>query len=150
MALHKAITPLLLLALVACGGTRPTDLGAGPGGLRSCPATPNCVSSIAQDDEHRIEPFRIAGSPDAAWSALEAEIRAMPRTAIVTESPEYLHVEFTSALMRYVDDVEFALERGEGRIAVRSASRVGRSDLGVNRERIEEIRAALRAKDYLE
>lgn len=150
MPLRRLIAPLLLLGLIACAGTRPTDLGVGAQGLGGCPATPNCVSSIATDEEHQIEPLRIAGPPEAAWAALEAEVRATPRTNVVTASPDYLYVEFTSALMRYVDDVEFLLESDGGQIAVRSASRIGRSDLGVNRERIEGLRQALRAEGVLE
>jgi uncharacterized protein (DUF1499 family) len=80
-------------------------------------------------------------------AALKRVIQAMERTKIITESENYLYVEFTSKLMGYVDDVEFYLDSAAGVIQVRSASRLGQSDLGVNRKRIEQIRAALQAAE---
>jgi uncharacterized protein (DUF1499 family) len=124
-------------------GTRPTDLGVTDGRLKACPASPNCVCSSDSDKEHGITPIAWDKSPAEAIAALKQVIQSMERTAIVVESGDYLHAEFTSKLMGYVDDVEFYVK--DGVIQVRSASRLGKSDLGVNRIRVEAIRSALKA-----
>jgi uncharacterized protein (DUF1499 family) len=122
-------------------GTRPTDLGVTDGRLKACPNSPNCVCSSDSDKEHGIAPIAWEKSPGEAIAALKQVIQSMERTAIVVESGDYLHVEFTTKLMGYVDDVEFYVK--DGVIQVRSASRLGKSDLGVNRQRVEAIRSAL-------
>jgi uncharacterized protein (DUF1499 family) len=123
-------------------GTRPDNLGVKDGKLASCPSSPNCVSSQSptSDSTHFIEPLTYTSSPEAAMQALKSVIQDMERTKIITEEKNYLYAEFTSALMGFVDDVEFYLDESAGVIHVRSASRLGESDLGVNRKRIEEIR----------
>lgn len=128
-------------------GKRPTNLGVKDGKLAVCPNSPNCVSSQAApaDAEHKIEPLSYTGSPAQAMAALKSVIAGMDRTAIITETEDYLYAEFTSALMGYVDDVEFYVEPSTQVIHVRSASRLGQSDLGVNRKRIEDIRARFSA-----
>ncbi|HZO83742.1 MAG TPA: DUF1499 domain-containing protein [Verrucomicrobiae bacterium] len=108
------------------------------GKLKDCPATPNCVCSQSSTLSRRIEPLRFAGSAGVAWAKLQRLIESMARARICTREERYLHAEFTSRVFRFVDDVEFLLE--EGLIHVRSASRVGRWDLGANRARVEEIR----------
>ena len=133
----------LLVAQVGCGGRMPEDLGVENGRLRPCPESPNCVSSFATDEQHRIAAFAIEGSLTAAWEALEAELMARERVVIVKSGDDYLHAVFTTKLMRYRDDVEFLLRPEQREIAVRSASRVGYGDMGANRARIESIRAAL-------
>jgi uncharacterized protein (DUF1499 family) len=102
------------------------------------------VSSDAGDGRHAIAPLVLAGPPDDAWRAVRAAVGALPRTRIVSETPASLHAECRSALFGFVDDLELELRAAEGVIAVRSASRVGYSDLGVNRRRVESLRAALR------
>ena len=108
--------------------------------LPTCPASPNCVSSDSIDD-HAIAAFQFAGPAENAWRAAKEALLSLPRTKIVTESEHALRAESTSAIFRFVDDVEFELRPKQGIIAVRSASRVGYSDLGANRRRIESIRA---------
>lgn len=129
-------------SLFSFSGTRPTNLGIKDGKLAICPGTPNCVSSQApaSDAEHKIAPLTYATSPTEAMAKLKSVIEGMERTEIITAEDNYLYAEFTSALMGYVDDVEFYLDSGAGVIQVRSASRLGQSDLGVNRKRIEAIR----------
>lgn len=134
----------LAVATVACSGERPTDIGVQESGLLPCPSSPNCVSSDATDEEHGIEALAFSGSAATAWQAAVAVVGGWPRTEIITETGDYLHAECTSRLMRYVDDLELHLQPESGVIAVRSASRVGQSDLGVNRQRVEDLRAALR------
>jgi uncharacterized protein (DUF1499 family) len=145
-----AIALMIVICTVSCSGKRPEGLGTGENGLAGCPATPNCVSSNALDDAHRIDAYVIRGPSGAAWVALEEEIANGPRTLVVTTASGYLHVEYTSVLMRYVDDAEFQLLPSENAIAVRSASRVGHSDMGVNRKRLESLRDALRTRGVLD
>lgn len=128
-------------------GNRPTNIGINNSQLAACPATPNCVSSQApaSDTEHSIAPLKFNGDPTNAMANLKQVIQSMPRTTIVKETNDYLYVEFASKLMGFVDDVEFYIDGGNNNIQVRSASRLGQSDLGVNRKRIEEIRSKLTA-----
>ncbi len=121
-------------------GKRPNHLGVRDGQLTPCPYTPNCVSSQSSDAVHKIEPLTYNSTPEQAFAALKRLIQSLPRTKIITESEDYLHVEFTLPIVGFVDDVEFYLERNANVIHVRSASRLGMSDLGVNRRRIETIR----------
>lgn len=120
----------MLLVALACAAEPSPFVEMAP-----CPASPNCVSSTATDD-HAIAP--LAARPEAI-AELAAIVRSLPRTEIVVERPDYLRATFTSALFRFVDDVEFRVEGDL--VQLRSASRVGQGDLGVNRARIEQIRA---------
>jgi len=120
-------------------GKRPTNLGVQGGKLASCPSSPNCVSSQASDN-HAIAPLRFSGDAQAALRKLKTVVEAMPRTRIIDSKPDYLYAEFSTALMGFVDDVEFYCDGTA--IQVRSASRLGYSDLGVNRKRVEVIREA--------
>lgn len=119
---------------------RPTNLGARDGRLAPCKRSPNCVSSQADpaDREHYIAPLAYGGSIAELRRALEA----LPRVTVIRAAPDYLYAEFRTPLLRYVDDVEF-LKAGE-LLHVRSASRLGHRDFGVNRRRIEAIRALIR------
>jgi uncharacterized protein (DUF1499 family) len=132
------------MSLLSVLARRPTNLGVHDGKLAACAATPNCVCSQA-DDDHAIEPISFEGPPDDAWRRLHQVLADRPRTRIVREEGDYLHAECTSLLFRFTDDVEFLLDRQAGVIHFRSASRIGRSDLGVNRRRMEEIRQAIAA-----
>lgn len=141
--LRRVLATLVVLPCLACQGTRPADLGEVAGRLRACPPSPNCVSSDADDADHAVAPIRILGSPERAFAEVRRMVSEWPRTEIVRAEPGYLHVECTSAVMRFVDDLELALRPAAGVIAVRSASRIGYSDLGVNRRRVERLRTAL-------
>lgn len=123
-------------------GTRPDNLGVNNGKLAACPNSPNCVSSqsSSSDETHFIQPLKYTSTPEKALVDLKATIESEDRTKIIEESPDYLYAEFKSALMGFVDDVEFYLDSSSNTIHVRSASRLGQSDLGVNRKRIETIR----------
>jgi uncharacterized protein (DUF1499 family) len=124
---------------------KPDNLGVTDGKLAPCPASPNCVCTQVTDEQHRIEPLRFDGTAEDALTRLKAVLAAMPRTRIVSEKDDYLHAECTSQIFRFVDDVEFLLDREGKSIHFRSASRVGYSDLGVNRKRMETIRQAFNA-----
>ena len=123
-------------------GQRPDNLGVKDGKLMACPGSPNCVSSQAPstDAEHSIAPLSYDSSPAEAIARLKSIVEGMERTEIIKETDNYLYAEFTSKLMGFVDDVEFYAEPDTGTVHVRSASRLGQSDLGVNRQRIEAIR----------
>ena len=124
-------------------GKRPTNIGVQSGQLVPCPGTPNCVNSQSQDAQHTIEPLTFNSTSAEALANLKKVIQNLERTKIITETENYLYAEFTSKLMGFVDDVEFLLDGSAKVIHVRSASRLGESDLGVNRKRIETIRAKL-------
>ena len=127
-------------------GDRPTNLGVKAGKLTPCPSSPNCVISQGEADaEHAIAPLAYSGDAAQAMAQLVAIVTAMPRTAIIESTDNYLYAEFTSKLMGFVDDVEFYLDPAESVIQVRSASRLGQSDLGANRQRVETLRQALGA-----
>ena len=126
-------------------GRRPNDLGIRNGLLKSVLPSPNAVSSQATGGYHQIAPLRYNGTSEPAMAALKSVIESTPRTSIVEERADYLYAEFTSTLIGYVDDVEFYFPPNEQVIHVRSASRLGYSDFGVNRKRIEDIRAKLTA-----
>lgn len=117
-------------------GQRPTNLGVKDGKLTPCPGTPNCVCSQSDRPQEKIEPL-----PAVSLDQLREVIVAMERTAIIEQTDNYLYAEFTTPLMGYVDDVEFFHDGNA--IQVRSASRLGKSDLGLNRQRIEMIRSAV-------
>jgi uncharacterized protein (DUF1499 family) len=140
--LFHAMVVLAGCALLAgCHGARPASLGVRQGRLAACPWRPNCVSSLDPGDRHRIAPIPLAGTGPAAIGRLAGIVRSLPRASVITSTENYLHAEFRSALFRFVDDVEFFADESAGVIQVRSASRVGFSDLGANRRRIEAIRA---------
>lgn len=144
--LHMLLATLYLVLFIGCSGARPLNLGLTEGKLAPCPTTPNCVSSQSTDTEHAIEPLTYRGDPKQAMAKLEGIIRRMPRSKVVAESGNYLYAEFTSLIFRFVDDVEFYLDEDINLIQVRSASRLGKSDFGVNRKRIEAIREAWTTK----
>ena len=110
-----------------------------PGGLAPCPAAPNCVSSLAEDARHAVPPLRFDGEAEAAWRRLGTLVDALPGARRITQGPGRLHFEFRSSFFGFVDDVEFVLDPANRRIDVRSASRVGWSDLGANRRRVTDI-----------
>ncbi|MBX2865500.1 MAG: DUF1499 domain-containing protein [Leptolyngbyaceae cyanobacterium MAG.088] len=126
-------------------GTPPTDIGIHDAQLISCPTSPNCVSSSAGDDEHYIAPIAYSAQKDAVRDKLVAIIKNQPRTNIIEQTDSYILVEFTSRLMGFVDDAEFYFLPDEKTIAMRSAARLGESDLGVNRRRLEQFRLALQS-----
>ena len=134
---------LLAMPLFSCAGKRPTRLGVEAARLAPCPASPNCVSSDAADSTHSIAAFALAIPFREAWLAVRGSVESLPRTKIIFETSDYLHAECTSAFFGFVDDLELHLRTAERVIAVRSASRLGYSDLGVNRRRIEGLRALL-------
>ena len=119
-----------------------------PRTLAACPDSPNCVSTLApsQDSRHAIAPYRFSRTQSDAKAVLKTVIAGLPRTRLVEEEETYLHYEFTSLLLRFIDDVEFLFDDEAKAIHFRSASRTGYGDLGVNRRRMEDIRSRLEGK----
>jgi len=113
------------------------------GKLRPCPGTPNCVSSETADPIQKVDPFTFSGSAEQAWDALKTVVAENGGT-VRDSDKEYLWSTFTVPVFGFVDDVEFRLSREEGVIHVRSSSRLGFSDLGVNRGRVGQLRGAFR------
>ena len=135
----------LFLICVAVNTSISADqITAGKEHLDPCPKTPNCVSSLEPKDKHYVQPLRYTGKKELAYQKLVELIESDPRARIVAKEPNYLKVEFKSAIFGFVDDAEFLFSSNQSKIEVRSASRVGYYDFGVNRRRIEQIRESFR------
>ncbi|MEH2207247.1 MAG: DUF1499 domain-containing protein [Nostoc sp.] len=140
-----AILLTLISSLILPGATwAASSLGVDNGHLSSCPASDNCVVSQNADEKHAIDPIAYHVDRNAAREILLKVIGVVPRTEIVEQTDNYIHALSKSRIFQFVDDVEFYLPPNESVIHLRSASRVGESDLGVNRRRVEQIRLALR------
>ncbi len=118
------------------------ELGLEEGRLTDCPSSPNCVCTQANDPSFQMEPIPFNGDLTSVKERLKTAIGSMPRSKITEETDNYIRAEFTTALMRYVDDVELLIDQDEKVIHFRSASRIGHSDLGANRKRMEQLVAA--------
>ncbi|MDM8347803.1 DUF1499 domain-containing protein [Pseudomonas sp. sp1636] len=139
---HKPALGLPLLVLLsACSASPPDNLGVRDGRLAPCPESPNCVNSQTGDEEQRIEPLPLRGSPSQTRALLVKLLADEPRARLIEQETNYLRAEFSSQVLRFVDDVEFLI--GEHAVDVRSASRLGYADFGVNRKRIEQLRQRL-------
>lgn len=121
----------------------PRLLGVRDGALAPCRRSPSCVSSRGADPLHAIPPLPDLGGRDRTLERLRRILSALPGAGIVVQGPDYLHATFTSPVWRFVDDFEVLWCEEEHCLHVRSASRVGRRDFGVNRRRVELIRALL-------
>lgn len=148
------VTPLSFFILGQFGllkGQPPTDLGVRDGRLKAPSTTPNSVSSQARlwdghprAEQAQIEPLALLqGDGPATLAALTRLLQVAPGATVVTAQPDYLYAQFTTPLMKYTDDVEFWWDRAQGVVQVRSASRLGKSDLGANRQRVEVLRQRL-------
>jgi uncharacterized protein (DUF1499 family) len=147
------VAGLALHVATATGDTvfswkRPDNLGVKDGRLAPPKTTPNCVSSQADpaDAEHYIAPIRFKGAAAEAIGAARKAVEGMQDATVIRQEGGYLYAEFRTQLMRFVDDVEFASDEKAGLIHVRSASRLGRRDFGVNRARVEAIRVRIEGR----
>jgi uncharacterized protein (DUF1499 family) len=131
--------------IFGCAGQAPKDIGLNDGRLAPCPGRPNCVISQGGDERHHIDPIAYEGEKAAAVELIRQVVQEMAGTRILTQTDHYLHVEFRSKMMGFVDDVEFFFP-DTAVIHMRSASRVGYSDFGVNRKRLEKIRAVFQTR----
>ncbi len=140
------IVGTLAVFAISLSAGRPDHLGHHDGRLAPPPDSPNCVSTQAEDRKFWIEPITYMGASADAMSTIKDVIGQFSSATIVSESDSYLHVEFRSPFFRFVDDVEFVVEPETNRIHFRSASRVGYSDLGANRDRMERFRELFNAR----
>lgn len=118
--------------------------------LPPCPSSPNCVSSQATDADHAIAPFKIVGNIEEAWTALKKALVSQSRTVITDETGDTLHAQATSLVFRFVDDIDAILDTDARLIHIRSASRTGYGDFGVNRKRVEMLRSQLQQAHVIE
>jgi uncharacterized protein (DUF1499 family) len=117
-------------------------LGLLKGRLHVCPNKPNCVCSEYKRSTAYVAPLDFDDEPDEAWGRLQSVIGKRARSKVVETGEGYVRVECTSRILRFVDDLEFRLDRKNRVIHIRSSSRIGYSDLGINSQRAAEIRAA--------
>ena len=135
------------MAFISCMSEAPENIGLQNGKLADCPSSPNCVCSQQDksDEKHFIEALSYQAEPAVVMSHIKEVLNSMSRTKVISESENYLHVECTSLIFRFKDDLEFFIDTEQQKIHFRSASRVGHSDLGVNRKRVEEIKKKISA-----
>ena len=124
-----------------CASRGSVSVSLEDGKLRPCPSSPNCVCSEDSSEQAAIASFVVSGKPSEAILSLVEYLRGLSNVEIVKPGPEHVHAVFYTRIFRFADDVEFRPDDEAGVIHVRSASRVGHSDLGANRARIERLRA---------
>ncbi len=139
MSVDVAVLPGLKGAFT---GEQPDNIGVTDGHLAACPESPNCVVSQGADTEHAIAPIIYEGDRATALASIIDILSVVPRTEVVTKNDDYILAKSESRLMGFVDDTEFYFPADKKVIQVRAAARMGESDLGVNRRRIEQIRLA--------
>ena len=142
--LMAGIAALFALSMTAA---RPGNLGVQDSRLAECPKSPNCVCTQSEDSSHWIAPLSFSCPAADVLPMLLSIVSEMPGASVSEEDEQYLRIEFRSRFFRFVDDLEFLVEPESSRVHFRSASRVGYSDLGVNRTRMEEIRRRFMALD---
>lgn len=148
---RRVVRKIIVLSLISIAGlivlsmtaSRPSHLGLHGGKLAAIPDSPNCVSSMTEKESFAMEPIDVAGVDQPLEKLKQAIESAIPRSILVSEEASYLHYEFTSLLFRFVDDGEFLFDEQQNVIHFRSSSRVGYSDMGANRKRMEAIRDAM-------
>jgi len=141
-SISKTIICLIFILLTSCAGTKPDSIGQ----FVDCPDKPNCVSTKSSTTSHKISPLTYMSSLQEAKNKLIKIVKMLPRSKIINNNESFLHVEFTSLVFRFVDDLEFYFNEA-GIIHFRSSSRIGHSDMGVNRDRVEEMRLLFK-KDF--
>lgn len=148
LARHRRAALAGVLGMAACA---PGPLGAAAPDCRlaPCPDSPNCVASLDANPQRRIPAYAPGGDPGQAWQALRERLQALPRTQVLVDEPAHLQASVRSALLGFVDDVELRYCAADGVIVLRSASRSGYWDMGVNRRRIERLLAPLLAEGLL-
>jgi uncharacterized protein (DUF1499 family) len=145
MTLMKFKTIFYIIVMTLSTATQASEKQLPP-----CPGSPNCVSSQAKDADHFIDPFKIIGNVDEAWAALKKTLAGQSRTVITNETGDTLHAEATSLVFRFVDDIDAILDADARMIHIRSASRTGYGDFGVNRKRMETLRSQLQQAHVIE
>ena len=142
---------ILVILIASCSAPRPTNLDLGTfkdhPSLKPCPDKPNCVVSHKFEEEHYLEPIQVTSNKERAHKKISGILSKNSSAKIITTSPDYIHAEYTSSVFKFVDDIEFYFGAGNV-VHFRSASRTGRSDFGVNKKRVEEIRFKFQQNDF--
>ncbi len=141
---------MLFTILWGCSGNPAERHNSESPGFLDCPDTPNCVSSLAKNTKYRVEPFKLKKDPETSWDMVQKTVGSLPRTKVVSADNRDIHAECKSMIFRFVDDVMLHLTPSNGIIHIRSASRTGYFDLGVNRDRVENLRKKLQQKGIIE
>ena len=139
------MTIVVTVAVIGCAGSQTAYNMKSQDRFATCPDTPNCVSSETQDPRHAVAPMQLAGNSEKEWAEIRTVVGALPRSRIVTATEHYLHATLKSRLFGFIDDLELKLDPHTKMIGIRSASRTGAYDLGVNRRRVENLRQQLKA-----
>ena len=140
----------LTTTLWGCSGNRTERHNNDLSGLLDCPDTPNCVSSLAKNPKYRVDPFKLKKDPETSWDMVQKTVGSLPRTKVVSADNSNIHAECMSMIFRFVDELMLHLTPSNGIIHIRSASRTGYFDLGVNRDRVESLRKKLQQKGIIE
>lgn len=153
MKIAGIVLLVLVLAVIVLFASRsyasrqnPPPVGLVDGKLRACPSTPNCVQSEGADADHAIAPLPYKADRGASERALEAALASVPNTEIKARTGNHWHAHNVSRLFRFIDDIEVRFDDVRGEIHLRSASRVGYSDMGANRKRMDALRAVYEAQ----
>ncbi len=141
---------MLVTILWGCSGNPTERHNSESSGFLDCPDTPNCVSSLVKNSKYRVEPFKLKKDPKTSWDIVQEMVASLPRTKIVSADNSDIHAECRSMIFRFVDDLTLHLTPSNSIIHIRSVSRTGYSDLGVNRRRVENLRKKLQQKDIIE
>ena len=142
--IHRIFPTLLMLLLAGCADIPANNADSATlTALANCPSSPNCVCSIDTGRSHYIDPLEVSSNYDEAWRTLLDILSTDESIRIISSDDHYIRAEAKTRILRFTDDVEFLLHREDGVIDMRSASRLGFSDLGKNRSRLEGIRSAM-------
>ncbi|MDJ0696046.1 DUF1499 domain-containing protein [Mastigocoleus sp. MO_188.B34] len=147
IAIALGIFLVITSFLIPSDAALAANLGVNNSHLAACPASPNCVVSQDGDAKHAIDPITYHVDREQAKETLLKVLTVVPRTEVIEKTDSYIHALSKSRIFKFVDDVEFYFPDDEKVIHMRSASRVGESDLGVNRRRMEQIRLAMEDLD---
>ncbi|MDO8704582.1 MAG: DUF1499 domain-containing protein [Sulfuricaulis sp.] len=143
------LIPIFWLAVLSVVSRTQPELGVVDGRLRPCPGTPNCVNSEDQGKPWYIEPLSFKNPTAESWKNITRAIQEMGGKVEIDKNG-YIRATFMTSVFRFVDDLELRLDKNNAVIQVRSASRVGRSDMGLNRKRVNELRAKFSQKKFKE
>lgn len=144
------VSVIVALLLTGCAGQTTQQVTEGRSELAPCPSSPNCVSTEEQSSIHSLTAPTLQVTPEAAWPAIVAAVKALPRTTITHQSNYHLRAESRSWIFRFIDDIEIYLDANNNHLAMRSASRWGYSDLGVNARRLKKLIENLESQGILE
>jgi uncharacterized protein (DUF1499 family) len=134
-----------LRLVIGAASPRPVNLGPQGARLLECSPSPNCVSSQAERADQRVEPLKFTGTVKDAKLRLRQAVESMSGARVLRDEGNYLYAEYRTRVFGFIDDVEFLVDESASVIHVRSASRLGYSDLGTNRRRVEALRQAFAA-----